>query len=156
MLSGVPIEVLSGLSGLEMDNCRCLRLREDFLRTCGRCGTLDAVGDPDMAMPSAPVGIWTSAGVPGDPVRADSLPGLTEGIGELDWGKKLCGVGCWSVDPGGLKTESGSVCRSVFMEIADRDGGSTLGATSSKRGPAVAGWWAMGGMLVSILSCFAF
>jgi hypothetical protein len=55
VLRGVPMEVLSGLSGLEMDNCRCLRLSEDFLRTCGRGWTLDEVGDPDKAMPSAPV-----------------------------------------------------------------------------------------------------
>ena len=57
MLNGVPMEVVSGLSWLEMDNCRCFRLREDFLRTCGRCGTLDAVGDADKAMPSGAVGM---------------------------------------------------------------------------------------------------
>jgi len=84
MLNGVPIEAASGLSGVDTDICRCLRLIEDlFFRTCGFGGTLMPPVEFEVA-PSTPLGTFMSPGVAGDPVRTDSGPGLTDGIGEPD------------------------------------------------------------------------
>ena len=56
MLNGVPTEAASGLSGVDTDICRCLRLTEDlFFRTPGRDGIRAPPVEFDGA-PSAPVG----------------------------------------------------------------------------------------------------
>lgn len=60
------------------------------------------------------------------------------------------------MDPGGLKTELGSVCKSSRIELADLGGGSIFKVACCNRGPAVAGSCLAGGMLVSIFNCFAF
>lgn len=87
-LSGVPIDIASGLSGPDIDIFRCLRLTEDlFLRTCGRGGSFMPPGETERRVPSGPVGIWTIAGVAGELVRTESPPGLTDGIGDPDCGK---------------------------------------------------------------------